>query len=262
MFKKILKKLIPRRYLPALSKVLIFLIRPIYLIIYSGSEYECPFCGRSFRKFLPAGSDVDIFREKQIIGGGYRLNSLCPNCRSADRERLVYLFIKKNELLYPQMKLLHIAPERNIQEILEKKEIDYFSADLDSPIARIKMDVRNINFPSDHFDMIICNHVLEHIIEDKKAIKELYRVLKPGGKAILQVPYSPILNETFEDFSITGEKEREEAFGQFDHVRIYGTDYVNRLQSAGFQVEQRKLDKNMIKNFALNSAEPIFFCKK
>ena len=239
-----------------------FLMKLIYLIIYRGSKYRCPFCCHSFRRFLPAGLKLNVLKEKKVIGGGYRLNAVCPYCKSGDRERLVYCFIKKNKLLRQYMKLLHVAPEKNLQTFLEKESIDYFSVDLDSPIAKIKMDIRNVNFPSNYFDAIICNHVLEHIVDDKKAMEELYRVLKPGGWSILQVPYSPVLKETFEDSSIIDEKGRERVFGQSDHVRIYGKDYVNRLQSVGFQVEQKKLDKNTTKKFALNPNETIFFCKK
>lgn len=136
------------------------------------------------------------------------------------------------------MRLLHIAPERNLQKALEKKNIEYFSADLDSPLAKIKMDIQNIKFPANYFDAIICNHVLEHIIDNKKAMRELYRVLKPRGWAILQVPYLPIMKTTFEDSAIVTPKERENIFGQSDHVRIYGNDYPERLRSVGFQVKK------------------------
>lgn len=234
----------------------------VNLIIYKGSKHKCPFCSHSFKEFLPTGAKLAVLKEKKVVGGGYRLNAICPYCHSSDRERLTYLFMKGNKLTSEGTKLLHFAPEKNLQKALKKENINYSSADLGSNLAEKKTDIRKIEFPSDHFDAIICNHVLEHVIEDKKAISELYRVLKPGGWAILQVPHSLVLDKTFEDQSIVGEKEREKAFGQFNHVRIYGADYINRLQSAGFKVEKKKLDQDTTQKFALNSNEMIFFCRK
>jgi predicted SAM-dependent methyltransferase len=160
------------------------------------------------------------------------------------------------------MKLLHIAPEANLQKYLKTQSIKYLSADLNSPLAEIKMDITDINFPSEYFDAIICNHVLEHIIDDKKAMMELFRVLKVGGWSILQVPYSPVLHKTYEDTAIVTAQEREHHFGQFDHVRIYGNDYINRLISVGFTVETKKVESVKANKFALNVNETIFFAKK
>ncbi len=124
------------------------------------------------------------------------------------------------------------------------------------------MDIQHIPFPENYFDAIICNHVLEHIIDDVKAMKEMHRVLKENGWAILQVPYSPIMEQSFEDSSVTGKKEREKIFGQDNHVRIYGLDYPARLESAGFSVSKEKMDTHITDKFALNPDEVIFFCKK
>ncbi len=234
----------------------------MFRMIHRGSRYSCSFCNHSFSRFLPDGLKLSVLKEKKIIGGGYRLNAICPYCSSSDRDRLVHLFLKERKLLYRHMRLLHVAPERNLQKLFERKEIEYFSADLKSYFAETKMDIKNLEYPANYVDAIICNHVLEHIVDDKKAMRELYRVLKPGGWAILQVPYSPVLKKTFEDSSITLAKERKMVFGQLSHVRIYGTDYVNRLQSVGFQVKQENLDKNVTEKFALNPDEMIFFCKK
>lgn len=226
-------------------------------------RYICPLCGHSFSNFLPAGLDQDVLKEKKVIGGGYRKNCRCPFCESRDRERLVYVFLLTMELLKNKMNLLHVAPERKIKRIIEKKKnIEYFSADLEKPNVKIKMDIQNINFPANYFDGIICNHVLEHIIDDKKAMKELYRVLKPNGWAILQVPYSPIMEHTLEDSLITTKKQRKKLYGQGGHVRIYGLDYINRLESVGFSVKAEKLNNKLIKKYALNPDEKIFFCRK
>ena len=170
MIKKIIKKIVPRKLQSVLVETDILFRGMIYMLIYRGSKYTCPFCNHSFSKFLPAGLKFNVLKEKRIIGGGYRPNVTCPFCSSWDRERLVYLFLKYHNLLKSHMRLLHIAPERSLQRILKKKNIEYFSADLNSYLAKIKMDIQNIKFPADHFDAIICNHVLEHIIDDKKAM--------------------------------------------------------------------------------------------
>jgi len=262
MIKKIVKKIIPKKHLLLLVEKCLFIKTFMFRMIYRGSRYSCSFCNHSFSRFLPSGFKLNVLKEKKIIGGGYRLNATCPYCSSSDRDRLVHLFLKEHKLLYRHMRLLHVAPERSLQKLFERKDIEYFSADLKSYFAEIKMDLKNIKYPANYFDAIICNHVLEHIVDDKKAMRELYRVLKPGGWAILQVPYSPVLKKTFEDSSISRPKERKMVFGQLSHVRIYGTDYINRLQSVGFQAKQENLDKNATKKFALNPNEMIFFCKK
>jgi len=133
-------------------------------------------------------------------------------------------------------------------------------------VADRKIDIKDINFEDNFFDVIICNHVLEHIVDDRKAMCELFRVLKPGGEAILQVPISKYNKKTFEDFSIILPEEREKYFGQKDHVRIYGKDYKNRLERIGFKVElyDIKNDLNIqdIKKFGLNEEEILYIGKK
>ena len=124
--------------------------------------------------------------------------------------------------------------------IQKHDNIDYLTADLNPEGVMVKMDITDIDYPDSTFDTIICNHVLEHIIDDHKAMSELHRVLKPGGWAILQVPISFSLDKTFEDASVTAPEEREQVFGQCDHVRIYAPDYIDRLEQAGFQVSPFK----------------------
>ncbi|GAG80186.1 unnamed protein product [marine sediment metagenome] len=135
-------------------------------------------------------------------------------------------------------KILHVAPEENLSKYLKNLSTSYISIDLHDKDVMIKMDVTNLEFKDKMFDLILCNHVLEHIQDDIKAMKELYRVLNNNGLAILQVPISYQLEKTFEDFSIVEEKERLMNFGQEDHVRIYGQDYFDRLKSVGFQVHK------------------------
>ena len=214
-------------------------LRPrIKALYYGGDRYVCPLCGARLRKFLPGGLKLPVLKDKEVVGGGYHPNILCPFCRSLDRTRLLYLYLlHKTNLFQKPRKILHFAPEKWIEDrVLQLPGADYLSADLHADNAMIKMDITDIRFPDNSFDVIICNHVLEHVVDDGKAMRELHRTLKPGGWAILQVPISLVLEKTYEDFSITTAAGREQAFGQWDHVRIYARDYKDRLEKAGFKV--------------------------
>jgi len=207
-------------------------------IRFFGRKYNCPVCDSDVRGFRPKGFQFPVLAEKQVIGGGYRLNAQCPVCKSTDRERLLYLYLsKKTNILSEQVKLLHVAPEPGLSAFLESlTNVDYITADISKESVMVNMDITDINFPDESFDVIICNHVLEHIIDDRKAMQELHRVLKIGGWAILQVPISLSEGKTCEDSSVTDPSEREQVFGQSDHVRIYARDYLDRLRESGFQV--------------------------
>jgi SAM-dependent methyltransferase len=237
--KKIFKAIIPPDQRAGLKK----LIKAIY---YFGFRYKCPICNSQMRKFLPFGFSFPVLTKNNVIGGGYRLNALCPVCRSDDRERLLYLYLSINtDIFKKRTKLLHIAPEWALSSILNKQSnIDYLTADINSHKVMIQLDVTDIRFPDATFDAVICNHVLEHIIDDGKAMHELYRILKPGGWGILQVPLSLSLEKTYEDISVSTPAEREAEFGQSDHVRIYARDYIERLEKAGFQVNPFKWWEN------------------
>jgi len=212
--------------------------------------------------------DFPIPKEKKVVGGGYRLNTTCPRCQSYDRERLEYLFLKKRtDLFARKIKLLHFAPEENLQKVLSTQpNIDYLTADLMAPDVMVKVDVTAISYPDDTFDAVICNHVLEHVPDDRRAMAELYRVLKPGGWAYLQVPMSLSLAETYEDPSITTPQGRQQAFGQADHVRIYARDYKDRLEGAGFLVTvhsfARELRESSVRRYALLKDEDVYLCTK
>jgi predicted SAM-dependent methyltransferase len=204
-----------------------------------GLRHQCPICGAHLKGFLTDGLRHAVLAEKSIIGGGRRSTALCPVCRSWDRERLVYLYLKnRRHLLSSGTKLLHVAPEANLGAWLRSRPgLRYCTADLNMNNVDLHLDLTCIPFPDSTFDAIICNHVLEHIVDDAKAMAELFRVLRPGAWAILQVPISPVIDATYEDSSITDSAGRERAFGQHDHVRIYAMDYVDRLKQAGFAVE-------------------------
>jgi len=246
-------------------------LRSIFERVYwFGFRYTCPFCNSRLRAFRPSGFEYSVLIERKVVGGGYRSTACCPVCCSLDRERLLYLYLlHKTDIFAKSQQVLHIAPEARLADILRNQSVvDYLTADLYSKDVMIEMDITNIQFPDNSFDAIICSHVLEHIIDDRKAMSELYRTLKAGGWAILQVPLSLSLAETYEDFSITTTAGRKEAFGQTDHVRIYAQDYKDRLEKAGFKINVFKWiseaenfggRKN---SFGLNEEESVFLARK
>lgn len=213
--------------------------RLVRKIRFRGQRYFCPLCRSDLRELRPYGFKHPVLAEQNVVGGGYRPNAQCPVCKSTDRERLLYLYLTRNtNVASASLRLLHVAPEPGLGTYLKGlRAIDYLSADLNPGAAMVQMDITAVEFDDASFDAVICNHVLEHIPDDRKAMRELFRILKPGGWGILQVPISLRLDETYEDFSITDEARRAEVFGQSDHVRIYAYDYVDRLQSAGFDVD-------------------------
>ncbi|MGN6532139.1 MAG: class I SAM-dependent methyltransferase [Ginsengibacter sp.] len=195
------------------------------------------------------------------------------NCGSLERHRALWIFLKEQgELFNSQLKLLHVAPEKvYYKKFSSNKNISYYPIDLHPDNytygrKTIEMDVTRLNFPDEFFDAIICNHVLEHVVEDTKAMKEMYRVLKPGRWAILNVPIDLNREKTFEDASITDPQKRMELFHQSDHVRIYGKDYTSRLTCAGFQVETiefgSKFSVEEQFKYGIKASELIFLCKK
>ena len=240
----------------------------ITLATHIGTRYECPFCGYRSRDLAATGLNIPVIQEKHVIGAGRR-NARCHFCHSTDRERLVYIYLKYELKLLQdkKLKILHLAPEKNLSIALRKARFDFyqcgdlFTEGYKYPDYVKNMNVLDIPFADNHFDLIICNHLLEHVPSDLDAMSELYRVLKPKGKAILQVPISKNSETTYEDFSITQPKEREAAFGKFDHVRIYGQDYTERLTSVGFTVERINISEKYEK-YGLNKEEDLFIGRK
>ncbi len=203
---------------------------PLLGLFYRGRGRECPICGARYRTFLPYG----------YVKG--RNNALCPSCLSLERHRMIWLWMERQTSLFKSHpRLLHIAPEPPLMKYFRKSygsSKDYITADLESPLADQHFDVQNIPLPSDSIDVIICNHLLEHVENDRLAMQELHRVMKPGGWGIFLVPEDRERETTFEDDSIVDAKERTRLFGQYDHRRIYGRDYDDRLREAGFEVER------------------------
>ncbi len=205
-----------------------YLVRPVIAAFLKGSKYTDPIDGKNFKMFLPYGY------------GNQRNNVLSPSTLSLERHRLLWLFLQnETDFFTAKKRVLHFAPEQCfLKRFKNLKNIDYTTTDLESPIADVKADICNLPFEDNSYDIILCNHVLEHIPEDTKAMQELYRVMKPGGYGVFQIPQDLTRDITFEDDSITDKKERAAIFGQYDHVRIYGRDYFNKLRSIGFKVEE------------------------
>ncbi|WP_299434670.1 class I SAM-dependent methyltransferase [uncultured Maribacter sp.] len=249
---KFFLNLIPRPLLIKLS----YLVRPILAFFMRGNNYTDPIDGKSYKKFLPYGYEDQ------------RENVLSPSTLSLERHRLLWLYLKNETNFFTDtLKVLHFAPEQAFYKCFRKlKNIEYTTTDLNSPLADVKADICNLPFKDSSYDVIFCNHVLEHIPDDTKAMQELYRVLKPGGWGIFQIPQELERETTFEDNSITNKKERAKIFGQYDHVRIYGRDYFNKLRSIGFTVEEQDytnvLSKEDVNKYRLAQGEIIPIVRK
>ncbi|MGD8306083.1 MAG: methyltransferase domain-containing protein [Ignavibacteria bacterium] len=240
----------PKKIFPCLRDIYYRINR----FIYSGKRYHCPICEKDYKKFL--------------TGAGNKLNSRCPGCGTAERHRLLWLYLQnKLNIFNKDLQLLDIAPDQTIQKKLKAStNINYLSVDLESAFAMKKMDLTKLEFDDNKFDGVICYHVLEHIGNDRKALSEMFRVLKPGGWAILQSPVDMDREYTFEDPTITSPQEKLKYFGQEDHVRIYGRDYTKRLKEAGFDVIEDnyilEFDDRKISLYGLDKDEIIYLCKK
>lgn len=242
-------RFVPRRYLQRVAGIAM----KVLALFYRGKGVTCPVCGKSFRKFLPYG------RIKP------RANALCPNCLSLERHRAIWLYLREKTPFFSQrLRVLHVAPEACFMKAFERQHgDDYITADIESPLAKVKMDIHAIPFGQDSFDVVLCNHVLEHVDDDLIAMKEIHRVLKPGGFAILLVPFfNPVPDKTFGDPAVTDPRERERMFGQDDHVRKFGKDYPDRIASVGFMPIQdtfvREMSNEQRKAYGLAADEIIF----
>ncbi len=246
IFKFILNT-IPRPLLIRLS----YIIRPVLAFLLKGNTFTDPIDGKSFKTFLPYGY------------GKQRQNVLSPSTLSLERHRLLWLYLTNETSFFnKQLKVLHFAPEQAFYKRFKKmSHLNYITTDLNSPLADVKADICNLPFMDNEFDIILCNHVLEHIPDDTKAMKELFRVMKVGGMGVFQIPQDLNRTNTFEDNTITDKKERAKIFGQYDHVRIYGRDYFDKLRSIGFKVEEvdytSKLSEEEITKYCLAKGEVI-----
>ncbi len=245
--------------------------KQLRLQYYKGNRFQCNFCKVGLREFLRVGSQEPVIFETKMAGAGYRPTQ-CPKCGSRDRQRLLLLYLQEYTNLFKddsEKSLLHVSPNFLIRKELEKLsslnyiKVDKFMPGYSYPSDTVNMDITDIQYEEDIFDIILCNHVLEHIPNDKLAISELYRVLKPGGFSILQVPISTVNRVTQEDLSVNSDELRKKYYGQFDHVRLYGLDYKNKLIDAGFSVHIINLNSDpMFIKYGLNPIENLYVCKK
>ena len=251
LFKYVLNT-IPR---PLLIKMSYF-ARPFLSVWLKGDRYTDPIDGKSFKRFLPYGY------------GEQRPNVLSPSTLSLERHRLLWLYLKnETDFFQKPLRVLHMAPEQCFLSIFKKmKNLDYTTADLYSPIVDVKADILKLPFKDEEFDLVFCNHVLEHIEDDNKAMKELYRVIKKGGMGIFQVPQELARKSTYEDPAIITPEDKTEHFGQYDHVRIYGRDYFDRLRNVGFNVKEvdysLKLNPELVEKYCLAKGEILPVCIK
>ena len=251
-FFKFFLNFFPRPFLIRLS----YILTPFIAFFLKGTKYTDPIDGKSFRRFLPYGYEK------------VRENVLSPSTLSLERHRLFWLYLKNETSFFSKNhKVLHFAPEQAFYKRFRKmKNLEYITTDLNSPLADVKADICNLPFKDNEFDFIFCNHVLEHIPDDTKAMQELYRVLAPGGTGIFQIPQDLTRAITFEDNNITDPKERAKIFGQYDHVRVYGRDYFDKLRAIGFDVLEEDYTKTFteqdIEKYRLAKREIIPVCNK
>ena len=255
---KLILNLIPR---PVLQRVAEWIV-PVVGLLYLGKGKQCPLCGCQRRRFLPYGYVTS------------RENALCPNCLSLERHRLLWLWlVRESDIGRGAMalpKMLHIAPEvalmRKFKKMYASTPDRYVTADLESPLADMHFDVQQIPLEAESFDAIICNHIMEHVEDDGKALRELYRILRRGGWGVILSPVELEREHTFEDDTITDPAERTRIFGQYDHRRIYGRDYAARLREAGFEVYdidyKNELSKAEQELYALPADHLYIVCKQ
>ena len=253
LYKFLLNKL-PRPLLIRLS----YVFKLFAPLIYRGNKVECSVCERKFSKFLSYGSNV-----------AHRENVLCPYDLTLERHRLMWLYLKDASDFFtaPKLSVLHIAPEQCfIHRFKQQKNLEYLTGDLESPIADMHFDLHSIPLENDRFDVVFCNHVMEHVDDALQCMRELHRVLKPGGWGIMQVPQDFTRDETYEDKSITSPEEREKHFWQKDHVRLFGNDYPKWLEKAGFRVEvafsNNPISEELSNRYRLMKEEKLYIVHK
>jgi len=228
--------------------------------------YTCPICEKSADLFLDTGINESVLLKYKVIGGGYRKNALCPHCYSFERTRLEFLYLKQyTDVFHKKCRVLHFAPESHLTDALRKNpDIEYYSGDIYEGQAQLIVDITDICFEDGKFDFVICNHVLEHIPDDKKALSEIKRVLKPGGRAVIMIPVSCL--DTTQELQAVTDEERLALYGQKDHVRLYGLDFPVRLKDAGLNVTMFCADTDVLSEmkdrYALLSGETVYIGTK
>lgn len=223
---------------------------------YSGEDYSCNCCGRSFRLFLPKGNIL-------------RLNAQCPYCGSLERTRLLLMYLKnETDYLSQRLKVLHIAPEKCLFDLFRKLDWEYIDGDINPNLATYQLDLTSVSYPDRYFDLVICSHVLGHIPDEPRAVRELYRILKPDGAALVLTLLDRKRTKTLEDSSLTTEAERLQAYGERDLCRLHGADFKERLAAGGLHVSEIDyrtalgLEVNQRYSLGNGERELIFLCKR
>jgi SAM-dependent methyltransferase len=244
--RKLVPTFIPHRYRNA-ARAVVF---AVLSVLFVGSRYECPVCGRGSRGWVSLGFP----------------NLVCPHCSAFERQRLLLLYLRNElEIATRPLTMLHFAPERCLMRSFERfPNLTYIGGDLDPPRGAVKLDITNIELGSDTVDVVICSHVLEHVSEDAQAMREMRRVLRPGGSALIMGPVDYDRPQTYEDPTIVNPRARVAAFGQSDHVRLYGADFDQRLRAAGFEVDANRyaeqLPSDEVVRHGLDRHEIIYVC--
>jgi SAM-dependent methyltransferase len=236
------RSLIPARHRPAVTGA-------IRSLRYRGASVHCPCCGGDFSRFI------------SHRGRSY---AKCPRCGALERHRLLLLFLReRTDIFSSELAMLHIAPEHALQQTLRRQpNLRYLSTDLDSPLAMEQADLLDLPYADARFDVVMCNHVLEHVEDDRLALREIQRVLRPGGRAILMSPIDENLTDTLEDPSVTSPAERDRVFGQSDHMRRYGRDFAERVAAESFGVTTvghlAEIDSESVQRMGLKRDSDLF----
>jgi SAM-dependent methyltransferase len=212
-------------------------------VAFYGGAISCVLCENSVRGFHPHGGGAEVLNRRQVVGGMKRMNDRCPVCHGADRTRMMMLYLEtETDIGRRPIRLLHVAPDFGLYLWLKRqKQVDYVGTDLDKSRYRHIDNIQSADltatpFAANSFDIIICSHVLEHVPDDAAAFSEIFRILKPGGHALLLTPYALDGRGTEEDISLNDAAEQDRRFGQWDHLRIYDRDdFLSRMRSAGFE---------------------------
>ena len=251
MIKRLYKKIVPERTRIQVRERILMVMG----FLYAGNNFHCNCCNKSFRKFYSKGYES-------------RVNAQCPSCGSLERTRLLKFYLERETDIFDRhLRVLHIAPESTLFSILSKLDIEYIDGDINSAYARHVVDLTDIQFPDNHFDLIICSHVLGHIPDEEQAVKEMKRVLKSDGKAIIMTLLN-LKQPTFEDPSITSAAEKLGVYGEPDLCRLHGSDMTDRLAKSGLMVElidyRTHLSQDLVETHRLGDGrrELIFACRK
>ncbi len=245
-------RFIPRHHLQRFAHLVLRFVS----LFYRGDRFEDPITGIRYRRLLPYGRMHS------------RGNALAPDSLSLERHRLIWLYLKNETNFFEApLRFLHLAPEYCfLNRFKRMKNLDYVTGDLVSPWAEHHFDAHEIPFENESFDVVMANHLLEHVDRDFVVMSECFRVLKKGGWAIFQVPIDYNNPETMEDRTITDPVERERLYWQRDHLRLYGRDYPDRLRSVGFTVDEvdyiGQIGTDASTRYALMTGEKIYLCKK